>query len=1209
MLIRTSLLALDQAARLQFTVGDGLDLWLDDRRLGARQDDRDISIRLTGEGLPEDLERIFVRGQIGNVPIDLALDPVPNMFFNHVWDGTAEDPTSPGSPANLVTELQVGWQMAEKFPRPARIKWWRKPVVVGGIDLRSLGCGGITPDAVHHYDVGTDIMWRGNGSRVVGANAGNPRHVSRLKIARNEIPVADGPVVHVFSQAGDFKRTISALKGHELARARTDEDGKVTSWTRAGHLYTIDRRNDSEALLRSPAGVWAVIDFDERGRAVVVTDQDKSRATLEYTEAGGLSRVVDSAGLVTDIERDDLGRVVRFSDSTGRQLDLVRKELPNGSEVTVITAEGRETVHRNEQREDGTVVRSQSCCGAANPRVIEHRSLGPLGDERIVRTPTGMVATTRRGTRSDKLRSIEVARTAIASPSGKTMSVERRVDRHRTGRTDETVTIGNATTHKRIEPKTHTTVSRSAAGRESTSKLVPGKALKVEAPGMRSLTVEFDDNGRPRRRDRDGEVMTYGYDQNGRLTWTDFERWRQHIHHDEQGRVNSIETPDGWLQIARDAAGRVVAVKAPSESVTTIGRRADGAIESVLYPEANGIAEIEQMLYDRDGLLTSHVFNATHLIDYERDVAGRVINVSAPGVKVSATYDEATGHLTELSSVDGDSVHFQYDGDLAWGEEALGRSPGRIERAFDDSHRVIARRVNGEHQVHYVRDGDGLVTSVGPLQIERSSNAGVPVALRLGGLTTTRSYDDAGRLVKHETRFGKLAHVFFGEEIERDSFGRVTRIIESAQGRTRLIEYAYNEARRLETATVDGQVTLRLSYDKNGNIIKLDRMGRVMQLDVDAADRLVGVAGQPTSHDECGNFTGIGEDGAVRSYRFDGLGRFVASSDAHHEVTHVLDAIGRPIRINGAGSPTRLLWDGDRLAATLDERGGVDIRFIDSGNGACPEALSRNGTDYMLVTDHLGSVRVVVDANDGRAVQTLDYDALGRPVVNSAPGWQPFGFAGGLHETVGGLVRFQARTYDPFIGRFLSRDPLGFAGGQVNLYQYALGDPVNNVDPTGLLVGPSGEVNACQDDFLGKRPLSADHVYLRSHAWTSGVKPVTTLGTLGRALHGWTTDSTFADVSCRTVEAINQGCIDNSIYAGTAHDAHGSQADRCFGDEWNLLASSANPAAWEFDATSWDEGPGIKETIDRLTRIPEMFKRLGAVRGDRMASFIDGLFD
>ncbi len=1209
MLIRTSLLALDQAARLQFNVGDGLDLWLDDRRLGARQDDRDISLRLTGEGIPEGLAKIHVRGQIGAIPIEMSFDPAPNQFFNHVWDGSSGDPAAPGTPANLVTELEVGWEMAEQFPRPHRIQWWRKPVVVGGIDLRSLGCGGITPGVLHHYDVKADILWRGDGSRVSHARAKNPRYLSRLKILPTEIGIADGTHAHVFDASGTFKRSLSTLKGHEVANARTDDVGRVISWTRSGHRYTIDRRNDNEALLRSPAGVWAVIDFDDRGRAIMVTDQDKSKAMLDYTETGGLSRIVDNAGLVTEIERDELGRIIKFSDSTGRQLDLIRTQLAAGSEVTVISAEGRETSHRNERLEDGTYVQSHSCCGASSPRVIEHRSLGPLGDEKVVRTSTGMVATTRRSTRSDKLRALEVSRTSIVSPKGRTLSIERRTERHRTGRTDELLTIGNGTSHKRLEPKTHTIISRTAEGRESTTKLNPGVSLALSVPGAGSMKIEFDDNGRPRRRDRHGEVMTYGYDQNGRLTWSDFERWRQHIHHDEQGRVNSIETPDGWLQIARDPAGRVVALKSPSDAVTTIGRRPDGAIESVTYPEVDGTTEVEQLLYDRDGLLIGHVFNDDHLVGYERDLAGRVLNVTAPGVKISSDYNETTGQLVEVASAGGDSIRFQYDGDLAWSEETMGRTPGRVERAFDHNHRVIARRVNGDHQVRIVRDNDDLVTTVGPLQIERSANAGLPVGLRLGGLTTTREFDNDGRLTKHATQFGKLALVFFGEEIERDDFGRISRITETSQGQERTIDYSYNDARRLETVTVDGQVTMSLSYDDNGNITELDRLGRTLSLEFDAVDRLIRVAGQTTEHDACGNFTGIGENGTVRGYRFDGLGRMVGSSDVNHDVTHVLDAIGRPIRISGSGAPVRLLWDGDRLAATLDEQANVDMRFIDSGRGPCPEALIRDGVEYLLVTDHLGSVRTVVDAQEGHVVQTIAYDALGRPTINTAPGWQPFGFAGGLHEHVGGVVRFQARTYDPFIGRFLSRDPLGFAGGQVNLYQYALGDPINNSDPTGLLVGPSGEVHVAKDEFLGKRPLSMDHAYLRSSTWTSGLKPVTTLGTLGRLLTRWTADSSCEDHACRALVAADQGCADTAIDDESPPDGQWTQTDQCFGDEWNSLNLTGHPGAWEFDAAAWDERPGIKDRLHRLAQMPNTIKSLRSIATDRVSTLTDGLFD
>ena len=65
------------------------------------------------------------------------------------------------------------------------------------------------------------------------------------------------------------------------------------------------------------------------------------------------------------------------------------------------------------------------------------------------------------------------------------------------------------------------------------------------------------------------------------------------------------------------------------------------------------------------------------------------------------------------------------------------------------------------------------------------------------------------------------------------------------------------------------------------------------------------------------------------------------------------------------------------------------------------------------------------------------------------PSFQPFGFAGGIYEQATGLTRFGARDYDARIGRWASKDPIRFAGGDSNLYGYVLGDPINFIDPTG----------------------------------------------------------------------------------------------------------------------------------------------------------------
>lgn len=66
------------------------------------------------------------------------------------------------------------------------------------------------------------------------------------------------------------------------------------------------------------------------------------------------------------------------------------------------------------------------------------------------------------------------------------------------------------------------------------------------------------------------------------------------------------------------------------------------------------------------------------------------------------------------------------------------------------------------------------------------------------------------------------------------------------------------------------------------------------------------------------------------------------------------------------------------------------------------------------------------------------------------PGFQPFGFAGGIYDPDTGLVRFGARDYDAFVGRWTAKDPIRFDGGDSNLYVYVGNDPVNGFDPTGL---------------------------------------------------------------------------------------------------------------------------------------------------------------
>lgn len=164
------------------------------------------------------------------------------------------------------------------------------------------------------------------------------------------------------------------------------------------------------------------------------------------------------------------------------------------------------------------------------------------------------------------------------------------------------------------------------------------------------------------------------------------------------------------------------------------------------------------------------------------------------------------------------------------------------------------------------------------------------------------------------------------------------------------------------------------------------------------------------------------------------------------------DAFGRRIakKLNGA-VVSRYLFEGPLgPSAELNAAGQVTTRYVYGLRQNVPEYMIRASATYRLLYDERGSVREVVDASSGALVQRLDYDAFGNVTLNTNPDFQPFGFQGGLYDSATGLVRFGVRDYDPAAGRWLSRDPAGFAGGSSNLYAFVDNDPINSVDPTGL---------------------------------------------------------------------------------------------------------------------------------------------------------------
>jgi RHS repeat-associated protein len=171
-----------------------------------------------------------------------------------------------------------------------------------------------------------------------------------------------------------------------------------------------------------------------------------------------------------------------------------------------------------------------------------------------------------------------------------------------------------------------------------------------------------------------------------------------------------------------------------------------------------------------------------------------------------------------------------------------------------------------------------------------------------------------------------------------------------------------------------------------------------------------------------------------------------------NKIEYVIDARNRRIgkKVNGVLTQAFLYQSSLNPIVELDSNGNVVSQFVYGSKANVPDYMLKDGKTYRILSNHLGSPKLVVDISDGSVVQKMDYDAFGNVTFDSNPGFQPFGFAGGIYDLDTQLTRFGARDYDAQTGRWTAKDPIGFLADGTNFYGYILNDPINAIDPMGL---------------------------------------------------------------------------------------------------------------------------------------------------------------
>jgi RHS repeat-associated protein len=282
--------------------------------------------------------------------------------------------------------------------------------------------------------------------------------------------------------------------------------------------------------------------------------------------------------------------------------------------------------------------------------------------------------------------------------------------------------------------------------------------------------------------------------------------------------------------------------------------------------------------------------------------------------------------------------------------------------------------------------------------------------------TRTFGYDNADRLTSATSTLPNQ-----NENYSFDGVGnRTSSHLSSSYGYQ---QGAFNRLTATQTATY--------SFDANGNVTSKTEGTSKWYYSYDRENRL-------TNATKFGGM--IPRAGESIVYQYDALGRRVVRQDkktGRTEFTH-----------DGMDVLQDRLQKGDTTTTTNYVNGlGIDDKL----------KVTTGSTSKYFLTDHPGSTVGMADSNG--AVSDNDkvsYDSFGRETFNNGVTSQSYPtryrYTGREADETTGLMYYRARFYDSQIGRFTSEDPIGFAGGDVNLYEYVGNNPLKFIDPFGLSV-------------------------------------------------------------------------------------------------------------------------------------------------------------
>ncbi|MDX1929688.1 MAG: putative Ig domain-containing protein [Pirellulaceae bacterium] len=931
-----------------------------------------------------------------------------------------------------------------------------------------------------------------------------------------------------YDSRGNVVSQIDATGG--VIRTTYDLNNNITSTTDAlgrKTTYTVDDSGNVTGTT-DPLGHTRRATFDSYGNQLSSTDALGRTTKSEFDARGNLFATVDVTGAKTTTSSDSRGQLTSVTLVGGGQLSIGytgalatsstdlnglasqfsfnANGLSTGRTITVSTASGpANATERTEYDADGRVIATTDASGAT--RRTEYDAAGQVIaeiDPRGRRTIYEYDSAGRRirvtlpdGSSTQTAYDAAGRATSITDALGRTT----RYQFDAIGRRIATVYADDTPLTLADNPRTQTVYN------------LAGEVIaQLDELGNRS-EFEYDLNGqRVLVRDPLGFVTRTTYNETGAVvSVTDAFNRTSTILYDAFGRQIGARSPDGSTTSQTLNESGLPATKLDELGRTTsYSYTASGQLQQVTDALGNSI----RYEYDTRGKLVKQTDANGHITRWEYDILGREVARILPGgqawrteyddlSQVSKTIDpngqattfiyDEVGRLLTKATADGAVVQFKYT--LSGQLSSVTDARGVTQFLYDVRDRLLSRTEPDGQAIRYTYDDAGRTLSMTTLG--GTVRYGYDAASRLTSVT-----DPTGGITRYTfNAVGSLTRTDFSNSIvelrEYDTNGRLTRKTATgptgtltdyrytldATGRAvsftgdgETVQYTYDPVYRLTNEQATSGRNISFTYDAVGNrLTRTDNVGStVYQYDVN--DRLTRTTTGSTvtdyTYDDAGNQLRQQTGADHTDYTWDASNRMIrarvtkAGSTAIEDYNY--DAGGNRVAVVNASGETRYLLDlNGQLSQVAAEYtpSGLLIATSIRGNGVIGE--TRNGGSSILLTDRLGSVRVVTGAS-GAELARFAYDAFGNIVASSGGAGTPLRFTGEPQSIITGLDYFRARSYDSTTGRFVSADPfIGLMADAFSRHRYQYGDmdPANKTDPSGLyrlddLAAAQGVVNS-----------------------------------------------------------------------------------------------------------------------------------------------------